>query len=80
MATILVNDIEIYHEVHGRRRRTVVARTSGGPVVISAGPFRSGHPLNKHFRVLHYDQRGLGRTDKPEIDTRWPTTPMMPPR
>ena len=36
---------------------------SGGDLRTSSP---STSPLNRHFRVLHYDQRGLGRTSVPD--------------
>jgi 3-oxoadipate enol-lactonase len=67
MATIAINGIEVYFEVHG---------VEGAPWVLNIGgtggdlrrTFPDRSPLNKHFRVVHYDQRGLGRTDTPAVD------------
>lgn len=67
MATIEVNGIEVYHEVHG---------TDGAPWVLNIGgsggdlrrTFPDRSPLNTSFRVVHYDQRGLGRTSRPAAD------------
>ena len=67
MAMIGVNGIEIYHEVHG---------PAGAPWVLNIGgsggdlrrTFPDRSPLNTAFRVLHYDQRGLGRTSRPDHD------------
>jgi 3-oxoadipate enol-lactonase len=67
MANVEINGITIYHEVHG---------AADGPWVLNIGgtggdlrrTFPDRSPLNRHFSVLHYDQRGLGRTDKPEAD------------
>ena len=67
MATIEVNGITIYYEVHGREPGTgewVLNIGGTGGDLRRTFPGRS--PLNEHFRVLHYDQRGLGRTSKPE--------------
>jgi 3-oxoadipate enol-lactonase len=68
MATAAVNGIDIYYEEHGRDFGDV-------PWVLNIGgtggdlrrtlPARS--PLNEHFRVLSYDQRGLGQTTKPDV-------------
>lgn len=67
MATLPVNDIEIYYEVHGELDAPWVLNIGG-----TGGDLRVTMPaqsaLNKHFRVLHYDQRGLGQTSKPEAD------------
>jgi len=68
VATIEVNGINVYVEVHG---------VEGAPWVLNIGgtggdlrqTFPELSPLNSHFQVLHYDQRGLGRTDKPEADS-----------
>lgn len=58
-----VRDINIYYEVVG----------SGPPLLFINGTnadLRRKQPwvdaLNDHFTVLRYDQRGLGRTDKPD--------------
>jgi pimeloyl-ACP methyl ester carboxylesterase len=66
MTTIEINGIEVYYEIHG---------IEGAPWVLSIGgtggdlrrTFPDRSPLNAHFRVVHYDQRGLGRTDRPEV-------------
>lgn len=57
-----VGDIELYYEVHGE----------GAPLVLIAG---LGYPLwqwhlmvpylEKHFRVIAFDNRGVGQSDKP---------------
>ena len=67
MATIEINGINVYYELHG---------VEGAPWVLNIGgtggdlrrTFPDRSPLNKRFRVLHFDQRGLGRTDKPAVD------------
>lgn len=67
MATMEINGIEVYSEVHG---------VEGAPWVLNIGgtggdlrrTFPDRSPLNKHFRVVHFDQRGLGRTEKPDAD------------
>lgn len=67
MATIVVNGIEIYYEVHGSDDAPWLLNIGGtGGDLRRTFPDRS--PLNEHFRVIHYDQRGLGRTDKPDSD------------
>ncbi len=67
MTTVALNDVEIYYEVHG---------VEGAPWVLNIGgtggdlrqTFPGSSPLNKQFRVLHYDQRGLGQTSSPVAD------------
>ncbi|MFK8023995.1 MAG: alpha/beta fold hydrolase [Ilumatobacter sp.] len=60
-----VNGIEVYYEVHGERDAPWLLNIggSGGDLRLTL-PDRS--PLNRRFRVLHYDQRGLGRTSVPD--------------
>jgi pimeloyl-ACP methyl ester carboxylesterase len=60
-----VNDIDIYFEIHG----------SGPPLVLIMGLRRNAEwwyrqipELSKHFTVVAFDNRGAGRSDKPEMD------------
>jgi len=60
-----VNDIEIFYEIHG----------DGNPVVLIMGLRRNTEwwycqipTLSKHFKVLAFDNRGAGRTEKPKLD------------
>lgn len=69
MALVSVNGIEVYYEVHGPdagdAQWLLNIGGSGGDLRHTL-PARS--PLNKHFRVLHYDQRGLGQTSQPDTE------------
>ncbi|HEX7363554.1 MAG TPA: alpha/beta fold hydrolase [Dehalococcoidia bacterium] len=63
MPTVKANDINIYYEIHGE----------GEPLLMIQGYGQyCGHwsilvpPLSKHYRVIIFDNRGTGRTDKPE--------------
>jgi 3-oxoadipate enol-lactonase len=63
MPTVKANDINIYYEIHGE----------GEPLLMIQGySFYSGHwftlvpEMAKEFRVIIFDNRGTGRTDKPE--------------
>lgn len=63
--------LEVYFEIHGPTVPPVGGATVT-PVLNIAGSgadlrtsFPDRSPLNKQFTVLHYDQRGLGRTGKP---------------
>lgn len=65
MPTQKVNGIEIYYEMHGQ----------GDPLVLIMGLRRNAEwwyrqipTLSKHFKVLVFDNRGAGRTDKPKTD------------
>ncbi len=66
MPTVRVNDITMYYEIHGE----------GEPVVLIAG-LNSDHTfyqrlgiipqLAKSYKVVAFDNRGVGQTDKPDI-------------
>lgn len=60
-----VNGLELYYELHGTGPPVLNISGTGGDLRFTR-PDRS--PLNRHFRVLSYDQRGLGRTSKPDGD------------
>ncbi len=64
-ATVSVNGIEIYHEVHGQGPPLLAISGSGNDLRRSPA---SVLPVNKVFETLSYDQRGLGRTSKPDTD------------
>jgi len=64
MPVAKVGDINLYYEIHG----------SGDPLVLIMGyGFRGGHwfaiqdKLAKERRVIVFDNRGTGRSDKPDI-------------
>lgn len=63
MATIDIDGLELYYERYGEGPPLLNISGSGGDLRHLRAD-RS--PLNKHFDVVHYDQRGLGRTAKPE--------------
>jgi len=64
MPIVKVNDIEMYYEIHGQRE----------PVVLISG-LNSDHTLYRailpqlaaRYKVFVFDNRGVGRTDKPDI-------------
>ncbi len=66
MPKIKVNDIEIYYEIHGE----------GFPIVMIHGfsanldwwPQSLINELSKTFKVILFDNRGAGRTDKPDME------------
>jgi 3-oxoadipate enol-lactonase len=59
-----VRDIDVYYEIHGAGPRLLFIGGSGGDLRQKPGVFDG--PLVKDFEVLSYDQRGLGRTDRPD--------------
>lgn len=59
-----IGDIEIYHERTGEGPRLLFISGTGGD--LRAKPNVFDGPLPKHFDLLAYDQRGLGRSSKPD--------------
>jgi pimeloyl-ACP methyl ester carboxylesterase len=64
LPTVAVNGITIYYEIHGE----------GEPLVLIAGLATDQTPykrlireLAKRARVIAFDNRGVGRTDKPDL-------------
>jgi 3-oxoadipate enol-lactonase len=57
-----INGLDLYYERYGDGPPVLNLSGSGGDLR-NARPDRS--PLNKHFDVIHYDQRGLGQTSRP---------------
>ena len=65
MPFISVRDIQIYYRIQGKGPRLLVISGTRGDLRHKPSIFDS--PLAAHFEILAYDQRGLGRTDKPDI-------------
>lgn len=64
MPTIKVNDIHMYYEIHGEGKPLVLI----GGLGIDLSEFDGiSHWLAQKYRVLAFDNRGAGRTDKPDI-------------
>ncbi|HWA63179.1 MAG TPA: alpha/beta fold hydrolase, partial [Caulobacteraceae bacterium] len=59
-----VGDIDICYERAGAGERLLFISGTGGDLRVRPGVFEG--PLPKAFDVLAYDQRGLGRTSKPD--------------
>ena len=64
MPTTRIGDIDIYHERRGDGAPLLFIGGTGGDLRNEPNIFSS--PLTAHFEVLAYDQRGLGRTSKPD--------------
>ncbi|HLI51131.1 MAG TPA: alpha/beta hydrolase [Thermomicrobiaceae bacterium] len=62
MPTVQVNDISIYYEIHGEGPPVVLVCGLGGG---SESYTQIIEPLAKSHRVLAFDNRGAGRSDKP---------------
>jgi len=59
-----VGSIEVYFEKAGAGPRLLYISGTGGDLRIKPNVFDG--PLPKHFEVLAFDQRGMGRTSKPD--------------
>lgn len=64
MAIAKVGDINIYYEAHGEGEALVLIM---GYTSSSAEWFLSTPILSKEYRVVIFDNRGTGRSDKPDI-------------
>ena len=65
MPYIAVGDISIYYEIHGSGPRLLYIPGTGGDLRKPGNVF--GSPLAERFEILAYDQRGLGRTSRPDV-------------
>jgi len=64
MPTARVNDIDVYYELHGEGRPLLLIAGLGS----GADLFAKSTPLfAEDRRVIAFDNRGVGRTDKPDI-------------
>jgi pimeloyl-ACP methyl ester carboxylesterase len=64
MPTAKVGDINIYYEIHGKGEPLVLIY---GYVGHSGLWFRQIPTLSKKYRVIAFDNRGIGQSDKPDI-------------
>jgi pimeloyl-ACP methyl ester carboxylesterase len=61
--TAKVGDVNIYYEVHGKGQALVLVMGLGGS---SAWWFRQVPAFSQQYRVVAFDNRGTGRSDKPD--------------
>jgi pimeloyl-ACP methyl ester carboxylesterase len=59
-----VGDIEIYYEIHGNGPQTLAMIRGLGSNLTAW--YEQVPEFSRHFRVLVFDNRGAGRTDKPD--------------
>jgi 3-oxoadipate enol-lactonase len=64
LSKVRVGDIEIYYEIRGEGETLLYISGTGGDLRRTPAVFDA--PVAKHFRILAYDQRGMGQTDKPD--------------
>ena len=65
MPFIAVRDLQMYYETRGTGPRLLFISGTGGDLRRSPNAFDA--PFGQHCEVLAYDQRGLGRTAKPDV-------------
>ncbi len=65
MPFIAVRDLKMYYEIRGTGPRLLTITGTGGDLRHTPNIFDA--PIVRHFEVLAYDQRGLGRTSRPDI-------------
>jgi len=62
--TVKVGDVYIYYEVHGKGEALVLVMGYGGS---SAWWFRQVPVFSRQFRIIAFDNRGTGQSDKPDM-------------
>jgi len=65
MPFVTVRDLKLYYEIRGTGSRLLTITGTGGNLRHTPNIFEA--PIARHFEVLSYDQRGLGRTSRPDI-------------
>jgi pimeloyl-ACP methyl ester carboxylesterase len=62
---VKVDDVNLYYEIYGQGDPLVLVAGTG----ISCAPWRVSQvpEFAKHYQVIIYDHRGLGRSDKPDV-------------
>jgi 3-oxoadipate enol-lactonase len=65
MPTVKIKDINMYYEIQGEGKPLIFIQGLGTEIS-SAGLFTA--ELAKKYRVITFDNRGTGRTDKPDDD------------
>lgn len=63
MPTVKVNDINMYYEIHGEGEPLVVIWGIGGEISAFVDYMDN---LDKSYKLIFFDNRGTGRTDKPD--------------
>ncbi len=69
MPKIKANGIELYYEIHGNGEPLVLIGGLGADIFLW---FRQTPELCKHFKVIVFDNRGAGESDKPEVPYTMP--------
>ena len=64
MPKVKVGDVNIYYEIHGTGEPLVLIQGLGED---SSGWSRIMPLLSRHYRVIAFDNRGVGQSDKPDV-------------
>lgn len=67
MPTAQVNDIQIYYEIHGEGEPLVLIGGLANDSAAYTDRTSIASNLAQHYKVIVFDNRGVGRTDKPDI-------------
>ncbi|HEU5229805.1 MAG TPA: alpha/beta hydrolase [Ktedonobacteraceae bacterium] len=67
MPTAQVNDIQIYYEIHGEGEPLVLIGGLANDSAAYTDRTSIAANLAQHYKVIAFDNRGVGRTDKPDI-------------
>jgi pimeloyl-ACP methyl ester carboxylesterase len=65
MAKMKANGIELYYEIHGEGRPLVLFEGLG---YASWMWYKQVDKLSKHFKVIIIDNRGIGHSEKPDVE------------
>jgi pimeloyl-ACP methyl ester carboxylesterase len=64
MPKVRVGDIDMYYEVHGEGEPLVIINGAGASVAVS---YRRIPAFSREFRLVLFDNRGVGLSDKPDM-------------
>ncbi|MHB8085089.1 MAG: alpha/beta fold hydrolase [Dehalococcoidia bacterium] len=64
MPTLKINDINMYYEIHGEGEPLVLIQGLGGDLVTWS--YFQIPEFSKKYKVIAFDNRGVGRTDAPQ--------------
>lgn len=67
MPLVQVNDIQIYYEIHGEGEPLVLIGGLANDITDYTDHTKIVFELAQHYKVIVFDNRGAGRTDKPDI-------------
>lgn len=67
MPVVQVNDIQIYYEIHGEGEPLILIGGLANDSTDYTERSKIVSELAQHYKVIAFDNRGVGRTDKPDI-------------